>query len=241
MRRHWHDHTLSLVSFCLTNSHWAVFIFIQSLVICPHTSLPHLPAKPWPQDFSRFTSSLCHICVALRYLRRILLLLYFLGYSEAFSSLCTYLTIQTFLPGGPSASLDSIWEREAGSTCFVCSPAPPNCWKLWLCSSTTGTQPKEAGRRPPTKTQAVFDFPLTSSPSVWRLLSQNRQFLLSSKANQALGVPAPALFSHPPPLPELGFWNSTAKNWLLQFSLSPFSSGKEWHSCSRRTEEERGC
>lgn len=164
MRRHWHDHTLSFVSFCLTNSHWPVFIFIQSLVICPHRSLPHLPAKSWPQDFSRFTSSLCHVCVAVRYLRKILLLLYFLGYSEAFSSLCTYLTIQTFLPGGPSASLDSIWERGAGSTCLVCSPTPPNCWKLWLCSSTTGTQPKEAGRRPPTKTQAVFDFPLTSSP-----------------------------------------------------------------------------
>ena len=136
------------------------------------------------------------------------------------------LSIHTFLPGGPSASLDLIWERGAGSTGLVCSPIPPNCWKLWLCSSTTGTQPKKAGRRPPTKTQAVFDFPLTSSPSVWRLLSQSRQFLLSSKANQALSVPAPALFSHPPPLPELGFWNSTAKNWLLQFSLSLFPQAK---------------
>lgn len=241
MRRHCYDHTLSLVSFCLTNSHWAVFIFIQSLVICPHRSLTTSSCQALTtgllQVYQFSMPCLCSPQVLKKNPATAVLPRIFWGFLKLVH-LPHHSDTSTWRPFC-FTGLDLGKRSRKHMSCLFSNS--PKLLKIMTVLIHHWNSTKEAGRRPPTKTQAVFDSPLTSSPSVWRLLSQSRQFLLSSKANQALSVPAPALFSHPPPLPELGFWNSTAKNWLLQFSLSPFSSGKEWHSCSRWTEEERGC
>lgn len=106
---------------------------------------------PWPQDFFKFTVSLCHVCVAPTYSRNIWLLLHYFGLwivYEAFSSPPTSHTTQTFLPWGVTAPLDSIWEKGVGSTGLLCSPITQKYLQLQLCSSTSRAQPKETSIRP---------------------------------------------------------------------------------------------
>ena len=70
--------------FCHLVSSWKCFHFYPVFDHLSTQVATTSSCQALTTEFSRFTSSLCHICVVLRYLRRILLLPYYLGYSEAF-------------------------------------------------------------------------------------------------------------------------------------------------------------
>lgn len=115
---------------------------------------------------------------------------------------------RTFLPGGPSASLESIWERGAGSTGLALFSNSPTVENYVPCSSTTNSTLKSSKDHP--LKPAVFDFhwlPLPQSEDS----QPDRAASALIKGQIKHSVFLLRLFSHPPPLPELS-WNSTAKN-----------------------------